>query len=153
MFGSTRRAATKMATRATLPIVKSLEISALGYIYCTIETFAKASANGKLSGADLARCFFDCFTAISGRDGVTIGAQVNEFSDQQNSEFLKGMRIADMQIAIAYGAKDYDSDPDVVAANKMMEALGHIDFGVDRAPISGSLAMAFNKRIKERMGR
>ncbi len=168
MFGITRRKATATAIQATFPIIKTLEISgplpsqfwsnpyALGYLYWTIGAFAKAATSGKVAGQDMGRCLIDTFTKISGRNGSEITRLTTDMASQQVPDFVCGMRDAEKVIAVTYGSRDFDNDPDVISAVAIADAMGNsLDFlgsSDRRTKIAGALGTIVNNRIKRRLG-
>lgn len=169
MFGITRRKATNAAVEATLPIVKTLEISrplpnkfwedpfVLGFIYITIASFAKISTGGKVTGADLGQCMFDTFSRISGRDGVEIGERATNFANHKNREFFLGMEKANKVIDVGFGSREFDHDKDVIEAISRVDALGStLDFLGETSRVSKITAqlmiVCFYNVVRERFG-
>jgi hypothetical protein len=169
MLNFTRRRATSAAVQATLPLVKTLEISGplpdgfwhdpyvLGYISSTISTFAKTATSGKITGADLGYCLFETLGKISGRNGVEIGQRVTSLAQAKDPDFFEGVDAAGKVIAVTDGSREFDDDPDVIAAVKMADSIGSsLDLSepTDRATrISSCLGIiVFNNRIKKRFG-
>jgi hypothetical protein len=162
--------AVKAATQAVQPFIKTLEMTGglppgfwedpyvLGYLSGCIGIFAKLSTNGKIAGGDLGLVMINVLNEVSNSRGMEIAQRVIEFQHRNNSDFAKGVANADKAVSVAYGLRDYDADPDVIAARSTAAATD--SFMTSMAPssteaskVSGVLQMTlFYDVVRARLG-
>lgn len=166
LFGSPRKKALKESVEATLPIIRTLEMTGglpqgfwndayvLGFINGCIVLFAKRSAGGNLAGETLGMVIMDAFPLISGADRTVIANRVIELQQIRQADFLRGFENAYKCIMYGFDPNAFQDDPDVIAAKALAAKMPSMGVTDANAQVGGALIqMLFYKDVRQRLGR